>query len=288
MIGYFFITACLCYNQTVKSEVKMKKKLYIISGLLLLLVMGTLSISYLYKNKKVEKQTEPGNNQSIGKIVKNDFRYLIQEETGIIKDKENDYIIYNSNENYSETVLDKIDIQKLLGNKGEMDEYLKFFFWAFNEQSRDSFSEDEIAIVVSLTLSAYGPNTSAYVKEMAKRYFGILDYELPIGTYELTNYGNYSILKENDYYIRSSVEESTNSTLENTSRELIDIKIDGNKITVYYDYLKGNPMNGVCYFENASDEEREKCVIGHYVIELTYNANNDTLLFNKIKYTKKQ
>lgn len=41
-------------------------------------------------------------------------------------------------------------------------------------------------------LNTYLPNSSNYVKEIAKRYFGIENFELPIGTYELP-YGNYRL-----------------------------------------------------------------------------------------------
>lgn len=256
------------------------KKLCIVGVLLLFLLIGiTLAIYFYNNNRRTNNINEP----EINKIT-NDIKYLITDEFGNIKDKENDYIIYNPNKNYPKPVLDKIDKEKLIENKWTMDEYLKFFFWAFPKQSYSNFSEKDIAIIVSLTLNTYEPNSSNYVQKIAKRYFGINNYELPAGTYEVLNYGKYTIIKENNYYIRSSVEESTNSDMENTSREITNIETNGDKLTVYYDYMKGNSMNGTCYSENANLEEREKCKIGSYKIELIYNTNEDTLIVEKIEY----
>lgn len=274
----------------------MRKKIYIGTSILILLI-GIAIPLYLYNVKNNKNLNNPKENQNeVNKSpnhsseqnkITNDQRYLTISENGIIKDKENGNIIYNPTETYSEPTLSKIEISNLLENKEEMYEYLKFFFWAFPKQTYDSFSLNEIAIIVSLTLNTFEPNSNDYVKKIAKRYFGITNYELPTGTYEISNYGNYTIIKENNYYIRSSIEKSTTSDLENTSHELTNINRNGNKLIVYYDYMKGNLMNGTCYSENESFEEREKCKIGSYIVTLTYDSKEDTLIVEKMEYRKK-
>ncbi len=94
----------------------------------------------------------------------------------------NNYVIYDPNETYKEQTLEKLDINKSLQNDG-LAEYLKYYFWAYQEQSKTNFNEEDRVILVSLMLNTYLPNSSNYVKEIAKRYFGIENFELPIGTY---------------------------------------------------------------------------------------------------------
>ncbi len=222
--------------------------------------------------------------------IKDDYRYLKIEQNGVIRNKVegyNNYVIYDPNETYKEQTLEKLDINKLLQNNG-LSEYLKYYFWAYHEQSKTSFNEEDRFILVSLMLNTYAPNSSDYVKEIAKRYFGIDNFELPIGTYELP-YGNYTIIKVGDYYIRSAVEENHDYVyrMETTSIELKKVERNENKITLYYDDFKGSRMMGGCYSEKFEQENKDECKIGEYKLELTYKDETDSLIVDEFNYIKR-
>lgn len=222
--------------------------------------------------------------------IKNENRFLTIEENGVIKNKVegyNDYVIYDPQESYSEQILEKMDLEQLLDNEGLLSEYLKYYFWAYQKQTKTSFSNEDIAILISLMLNTYSPNTSNYVQQIAKRYFEIENYELPTGTYEVPNYGNYTIIKVDDYYIRSAVEESPNTYLEYTSLVLKKIERNENKITISYDNFEGSSMMGGCYSEKLESENKEECKIGEYILELTYNQEAQSLRVVEFKYINK-
>lgn len=266
---------------------KQKKYIVILSSVILILVTGDI-LYHLLDNKQ---SNEPNNEKyessnSSNEEIKNNYQEeesFIENINGIIVDKNTGEEIFNPNNNYSPNsiIQEPIRIPSEI-DEGYIDEYLKWFFKIYPEKSFESFSDQEIAILVSLYSNLYEPRTVEDIQKVAKMYFNIDNYTLPTGTYILDNFGDYTISKINGYYVRSSVQIRSKNI---NSVFFKDISVNENKIIVSYDYASDGLVYNGCYSPLASDEENEKCIIGYYKVYLTYIQ--DRLNIDKIDYIKK-
>lgn len=218
-------------------------------------------------------------------IKRNEYTYLIKKDNNNIYDVQKGTLLYDSERNYSKSTIKNLDFIKdiSLDDYIDISEYLKYFFWMFPEENKTEFTSDEIAIIVSLAAVWDYPVDNEYVQKIAKQYFGVDNYILPTGTYEVKNFGKYSIMKQDDFYIRSNVLSVDGNIYGNYLTKVIR---KNNNITLYFDYAQG-PLNGGCYNRELSDEEKENCRIGTKIVELKTNNNNNILVVNKMTFNKK-
>lgn len=255
----------------------MKKKIFIIVLILFLVTISTICViskDKIFKQRTNEEPNVPVLNNT---IIQGDATY-IEIDDNVIKDKNTGNIIYDTSQDYSTHLPEQLKVPKEF-DEGYITEYLKYFFFVYPEQSFTSFTDDVIATIVSLASNLYEPRTTEYVQEIAKRYFDIDNYELPVDTYKLEKYGNYTVSKKDNFYFRSNI---TNFQTNELSAFMTDFQVVDNKIKVYYNFAT-DAMFGGCYSIFAAKEENEKCIQGTYIIELTYTK--ESLNVETIKYT---
>jgi len=265
----------------------MKKKMLIstiivlIISIIIVCILWSKGIIFSKKNDNLIDK-----NETMVEIISDEE--LIEKENGKIIDKETNSILFDPKTDYSET----IDIlgQSLLKGKTpneysdtDVVEYLKYFFWIYNERSFEEFSDEEIATIVSTASKLYIPRTEEEVKKVAKAYFNIDNYELPTGTYILKNYGKFTITKIDGYYIKSSViDRVTNINGAHFKNKIIN----NNTIEVFYDYAPDGAMYAEGCYSYVKEIQEEGCIIGTYKVHLTYYDEEDRLNIDKIIYEK--
>jgi len=245
----------------------MKKKVIISVILLLIIIIITISILW-YKGIIFSKNNDKpiDTNETIVEII-NEEELLEKDSDGKIIDKETGSILFDPKTDYSKTI--DIDIALLKGktpneySSTDIVEYLKYIFWIYHERSFDTFNEEEI-------------------KKVAKSYFNIDNYELPTGTYNLKNYGKFTITKIDGYYIKSSVIDRVPLI---KGAHFKNITINNNEIEVFYDYAPAGGFYDGCYYSELEIQE-EGCIIGTYKVHLTYYGEEDRLNIDKIVYEK--
>jgi len=265
----------------------MKRKI-LGSFLIIAFTLGITLATYDYKSKFLEKTIpEQEEKKGISVFIEKQYPYITIDNQKKVKNTETGEILYDPTVEYTEQEPEKIvilqeEIKMERGNN--IYEYLKYFFWTFPEQTKESFSKEDKDMIISLASQIYEPRSSAYVKKVAKQYFGIKNYELPTGLYDIADFGEYTILKQDDYYIRSSVKNF--KEYKKYVPFLTNTKIEGNKIYLAFDYAEGGE-NGGCYQEGITEDEKKECRVGWYDFELIYNEEENSLIVEKIKYTKK-
>ena len=134
----------------------------------------------------------------------------------------------------------------------------------------------------------YTPRDSEYIKNLAKRYFNVDNFEMIPGTYTalFSKYDleKYTIMKKNGYYVMGGLE-PTDIDLKYDAY-MTDIKVNGNKVTIYYDYATNGVVDTGCYSENLSQKEKEECRVGTYELEITMDKDKQIFAVDKMIYTK--
>lgn len=220
-----------------------------------------------------------------GKRIKKETLYL-KEENEVIKNEKGE-IVFDSRLDYNEPSYEKISFRGKINKEhhSEIYEYLKYFFMAFPKTTKETFSKEDIAIIVSLNSILTEPRSEAYVQDVANRYFGLNYYELPVGTYYVDVLNEpYTIMKKDGYYISSIIGKGVELEY---FPFLTKIEENQNHYKIYYDYASDGSSIGGCYYENLSQEEKEACRIGEIVFDLVYNEEKDVLLVEKMQYIEK-
>jgi len=266
----------------------MKKRniIIVISSIILLLSICTFIFvkKYdLFKNKINPKIDE---DETVVEII-NEEELLEKDSDGKIIDKETGSVLFDPKTNYSETI--DIDRALLKGktpneySSTDIVEYLKYIFYVYHERSFNKFNEEEVAAIVSIASMFYIPRTEEEIKKVAKAYFNIDNYELPTGTYNLKNYGKFTITKIDGYYIKSSVIDRVPFIM---AEHLKNITINNNEIEVFYDYASNGDFYEEGCYHQALEIQEEGCIIGTYKVHLTYYDEEDRLNIDKIVYEK--
>ena len=238
-------------------------------------------------SNKDEEDNTPSTTQTIKRNV---YDYL-KEENKIVRDTNYNEVIYDSSKVYAKSTLDDLTfLDKLTTDNYEIAEYLKYFLWVFTEQTKTSFTEEDMAIIISLAADMiYTPRDSNYIKNLGKRYFNVDNYELITGTYDVilnkkeVNREKYSIMKKDDFYLMGGLI-PTEIEIDNYEY-MTDIKVDNDKVTVYYDYASSKAYGG-CYSPDLSIEEKELCRLGYYKINITMDKDKQIFAVNSIEYIK--
>jgi len=265
----------------------MKKKVIISVILLLIIIIITISILW-YKGIIFSKNNDKpiDTNETVVEII-NEEELLEKDSDGKIIDKETGSILFDPKTNYSETI--DIDRALLKGktpneySSTDIVEYLKYIFYVYHERSFNKFNEEEVAAIVSIASMFYIPRTEEEIKKVAKAYFNIDNYELPTGTYNLKNYGKFTITKIDGYYIKSSVIDRVPFIM---AEHLKNITINNNEIEVFYDYASNGDFYEEGCYHQALEIQEEGCIIGTYKVHLTYYDEEDRLNIDKIIYEK--
>lgn len=201
---------------------------------------------------------------------KNDFS-LINEGLQVSDDYYDEYSSYN--------VPIKIDLESLT-------EYVKYFHFVLNyEENYSSLTDEEKASIITFAADLSYPQSVEYVKSVAKKYFNIDNYELPLGKYSILGSGDLSghtwcVNLDNGYY-KSSI---------------IPMGIDTNRIIDFTSFIEENNviiLKGNYYEENNSTNPSKKCNIGSNdnscikgYYEYKLGRIDKSLVLDSIKYTK--
>lgn len=274
-----------------KEKSNAKRNIIIIIGVIIIICLSIVILwktGVIFKNNNDMKPTYPIDdkkhldtdlstiNNNI--ITKDNYKYLTKKNDGTVLDKVTEQVLYDPKEIYVADEDNKFpNINEL--DKNEISEYLKYFSFVFPLQSFDKFDDNTIAIIVSLSANLYQPRTVREIKRIAEKYFGIIDYELPTGTYDLKYYGSYSITKMNGYYVRSSIQNSQKINITAFPQKL---EVNNNEITLYKNVTPYNTEEGQfgCYLP---EDPKNECVMGYYIQKLTYDDGRN-LIINKIEY----
>jgi|GEM_PF-1281371 len=263
----------------------MKKKLFI--SIVVLVIISITIVGVLWaKGIILSDKEEPKTNNNIVTIIEEE-RYVDKEDNGFVKDKESGKVLYNPNEDYTDRnsypeisviTREENDFSPEAWDSYDIDfinEFIKYFTFIYPEQSFEKFTDLEIASIVALASQLYIPRGIEAVQAVAKIYFNIDNYELPTGTYKLEKYGDFTITKIKDYYIRSEIQNK--KEMDEYSYYLIDTEIIDNKIIVYFDYAVDFFFKETCYlphdFPGDGIKREERCIKGYYQFHFTYEAN---------------
>ncbi len=222
-------------------------------------------------------------------IAKNDYTYIKEDGNNLV-DAMTNQVIYDANKKYAKTKLDNLNfLNDLTVDNPDLHEYLKYFFWFFREESKTSFSKEDMSIILSFAADmTYTPRDSEYIKNLAKRYFNVDNFEMIPGTYTalFSKYQleKYTIMKKNGYYVMGGLEPGE-IDLKYTAY-MTDVKVNGNKVTVYYDYATNGVVGTGCYIDDLTQEIKEECRIGTYRLEITMDKDKQIFAVDKMIYTK--
>ncbi len=241
-----------------------------------------------------EKLVEPTLRNGYYEINEGDFSLVNIEETKITKSQnENVVVLYDSSKKYSKskledlTFLDNLDLE----HSFDISEYLKYFFYIFKGESKTKFTKDDMSIVLAYAASmTESPRDENYIKSLAKRYFNVDNFEMTTGLYKVIystlDNDEFTIMKKDGYYISSATDGRCIDLAYNPY--MTDIKVNGSNVTIYYDYALDSENKNSCYNENLSQEDKAKCRIGTYKIDITMNKEKQIFAVNKIEYTKEK
>ena len=222
-------------------------------------------------------------------IAKNDYTYIKEDGNNLV-DAMTNRVIYDANKKYAKTKLDNLDfLNDLTVDNSDLHEYLKYFFWFFREETKTSFSKEDMSIILSFAADMTDtPRDSEYIKNLAKRYFNVDNFEMIPGTYTalFSKYQleKYTIMKKNGYYVMGGLEPGE-IDLKYTAH-MTDVKVNGNKVTVYYDYATNGVVGTGCYIDDLTQEIKDECRIGTYELELTMDKDKQIFAIDKMIYTK--
>ncbi|MDE5540046.1 MAG: hypothetical protein K2J20_06130 [Bacilli bacterium] len=207
-------------------------------------------------------------------INKDRYDYLEISSDGSILTNDTKEKMFDVTKEYLDNPLIPIKDMKL-DDAVEIAEYSKYFDWIYKEETVEIIDDKTISAVVALASGLNEPKKEDVVQEVAKRYFNIENYELPTGTYELKNYGKFTVAKSNGYYVRSDIKE----------------KVQNSKISYINNLESVDDLHIVLTLEEAPEtgcyspvDRKEECISGYYKIYLYHFA--DLISVEKIEYQK--
>lgn len=201
--------------------------------------------------------------------TKNDFS-LMSDAFFLDDDYYKDYTAYDEPINYD---LDSLG------------EFVKYYHIILNyEESYTSLSDEEKAAVITLAAGLAFPQSEDYVKKIAKKYFGVDDYELPLGKYSVVGSGDmsgeqWSVTKEDGFYKSSIIARGIDTY---RMIDFYDMSEVDNTIVLKGNYLEENMPTNPSVLCTYGEDLKTECIKGYY--EYTLEKIDDSLVLQSINY----
>lgn len=288
----------------------MKKKKIVVVSIVIIFIIGIiiffcLSKSGIFSNNKPDNingtqennnyndsnSNSSNDNNNLTEIKLEDNKFIDKKSNGVIKDKETNQIIYDPKEQYNKSPLPETPKVNTAteAQAAEIAEYTKYFLNLYQPQpvsskedfTIDNFSNEDIAAIVALSSRLYEPRTEKEIQEIAKRYFNIDNYKLPTGTYDIKNYGKFTVSESNKNYIWSGLKDKVEQV---KTTYINKLEINDNQLILFLDEANDTFVNGYpgCY---SPINPKNECASGFFKIYLTY-VSDKVLTVDKIEYKR--
>ncbi len=259
----------------------MKKKLKIVIPILLVIILSFGIFIFINSNnrneqlKNNESNTEKNDTQTKSFYIDNedknkdgipDTNKIVKDKNGIIKI--GNLEIYNPNETYyfpDDIALTDMTIPKKDNiNIDDLNNYLKSIIYEIGPNSYKDFNENNIDNLMLSVSFPYSRVNKETVKQIAKIYFDIDNYEFPIGTYHTNSYGEVDVIEINNLYVSKFNQKFICPCFKYKNH-----KLNGDELVVQYEYVDYGDYNN----EFITSETPYK-VLGTSNIYLNFNGDN--------------
>lgn len=168
-----------------------------------------------------------------------------------------------------------------------LSEYVKYYHYILNyEESYTSFTDEEKAAIITYASGLSFPQSIDYVKSIAKRYFDLDNYELPVGKYIVGGNADLSgeewcIEKSGSYYKSSIVPRGIDV---NRTIVINEVNNHGNEVILKGNYFVENLLQNATDVCDIYGNVKNTCIKGYYEYHL--EKINKSLVLQSIKYTE--
>lgn len=247
-------------------------------------VMTIDKVEYQKNTNYVELKNDEVTEATLTNLDKNNDGFPDTDDykvvEGVIYKK--DKVVYDPNLkyefSYDMAYKDKTDLKLRKDNLDleDLDFYLRALQRELGINSYKEFNKDNInTIMAEIATPCYSRVDASTIKKLAKMYFDIDDYELPVGTYNTDSTGKIDYIRVDDKYIRISEWES-GCHINPPYSSYISHEIKGNELVVKYEVFdienegNGNPTS--------------KNIYGIRTLYLEFKDNS--LVVKKVEFTK--